>query len=259
VKKLRKIFQLPQATPEALLFSYSHQLREISQPAKTPVCPTSEFLQSPVKSAFKRLILETPLYQHLLLTMSSTPTSDLSNADCERGHVSQRPPISYAPSKEETAMKASRETIKMKTPEGEVKVAVLGNSPGAEEYLQHINNFIRMLGRKKIEEDMLKLAKAVIGSKAQVRKLKTAPQGEKPAEKTTRLGQLEAATKKLVEAEVFEDAKMATVYDLFCKILKEDPELQWDRIVKDMHTKDPWEDLKGIKHGGIRMRSSKSL
>jgi len=156
-------------------------------------------------------------------------------------------------------MKASRETIKMKTPEGEVKVAVLGNSPGAEEYLQHINNFIRMLGRKKIEEDMLKLAKAVIGSKAQVRKLKTAPQGEKPAEKTTRLGQLEAATKKLVEAEVFEDAKMATVYDLFCKILKEDPELQWDRIVKDMHTKDPWEDLKGIKHGGIRMRSSKSL
>ncbi len=31
------------------------------------------------------------------------------------------------------------------TVEGEVKVAVLGDSPGAEEYLQHINNFIRML------------------------------------------------------------------------------------------------------------------
>jgi len=74
--------------------------------------------------------------------MSSTPTSDLSDADCEWGHVSQRPPILYAPSKEETAMKASRETIKMKTPEGEVKVAILGDSPGAEEYLQHINNFI---------------------------------------------------------------------------------------------------------------------
>jgi len=52
---------------------------------------------------------------------------------------------------------------------------------------------------------------------------------------------------------------MVTVYDLFCKTLKEDPELQWDRIVKAMHTKDPWEDLKGIKHGGILMRSSKSL
>jgi len=161
--------------------------------------------------------------------------------------------------KEEIAMKASRETIKIKTPEGEVKVAVPGDSPGAEEYLHHINNFIRMLGRKKIEEDMLKLAKTVLSLKAQVRKLKTAPQGEKPVEKTSRLGLLEAATTKLVEAEVCEDAKMATVYDLFRKTLKEDPELQWDRIVKDTHTKDPWEDLKGIKHGGVRMRSNKSL
>jgi len=158
-------------------------------------------------------------------------------------------------------MKASRETIKMKTPEGEVKVAVLGDSLGAEEYLQHINNFIQMLGRKKIELDMLKFAKAVIiiSPKALVRKLKTAPQGEKPAEKTAWLVLLEAATKKLMEAEVSEDAKVATIYNLFRKTMKEDPELQWDRIVTDMHTKDPWEDLKGIKHGGIRWRLSKSL
>ena len=73
-------------------------------------------------------------------------------------------------------MKASRETIKMKTPEGKVKVAVLGDSPGAEEYLQHINNFIQMLERKKIEEDLLKFTKAVLSPKALVRKLKTAPQ-----------------------------------------------------------------------------------
>ena len=123
----------------------------------------------------------------------------------------QRPPISYALSKDESSMKASRETIKMKTPEGEVKVAVLGDSPGAEEYLQHINNFIRMLERKKIEEDLLKFAKAVLSPKALVRKLKTAPQGERPAEKTVRLEQLKTATKKLMEAEVCEDAKMATV------------------------------------------------
>ena len=106
------------------------------------VCPTSEFLQLPVKSAFKRLILETPLYWHLLLTMISTPTSELNDTDCEKGHMSQQPPILYALSKDETAMKASRETIKMKTPGGEGKVAVLGDNPGAEEYLQHINNFI---------------------------------------------------------------------------------------------------------------------
>jgi hypothetical protein len=39
-------------------------------------------------------------------------------------------------------MKASRETIKMKTSEGKVKVAVLCNSPDTEEYLQHLNAFL---------------------------------------------------------------------------------------------------------------------
>ena len=155
----------------------------ISYLANPHVCATSKFLESPAKSAFKRLVLETPLYRHLLLTMSSAATSELNDADCEKGHVSQRPPISYATSKDEASIKASRETIKMRTPEGEVKVAVLGDSPGPEEYLQHISSFVRMLERKKISEDMLKLAKAVASLKAPVRRLTTAPTGEKPADK----------------------------------------------------------------------------
>jgi hypothetical protein len=93
--------------------------------------------------------------------MSSAATFELNNADCKKGHVSQRPPILYATSKDEALIKASRETIKMKTPEGEVKVAVLEDSPGAEEYLQHISSFVRMLERKKVTNDLLKLAKAV--------------------------------------------------------------------------------------------------
>jgi len=191
--------------------------------------------------------------------MSSTATSELNDADCEKGHVSQRPPISYATSKDEASIKASRETIKMKTSKGDVKVAVLGDSPGPEEYLQHISSFVRMLERKKISEDMLKLAKAVASLKAPVRRLTTAPAGEKPANKTVWLEKLEAAVNALVEANVHEDIKLETVYELFRKTLKEDPELQWDRIVTAMHTKDPWEDLKGAKHDGIRGKSSKSL
>jgi hypothetical protein len=142
----------------------------------------------------------------------------------------------YATSKDEALIKASRETIKMKTPEGEVKVAVLGNSPGPEEYLQHISSFVRMLERKKISEDLLKQAKVVASLKAPMRKLRAAPPGEKPAEKTVRLEQLKDVVDKLIEANVHEDAKLETVYNLFRKTLKEDPKLQWDRIVTDMHT-----------------------
>jgi hypothetical protein len=189
--------------------------------------------------------------------MSTTSTSELNNADCKKGHVFQRPPILYATSKDEASVKASRETIKMKTPEGEVKVAVLGDSPGPEEYLQHISTFVRMLEleRKKITDDLLKLAKAVASQNAPMRKLRTAPPGEKPADKTVRLEQLKDAVDKLVEAEIHEDAKLVTIYELFCKTLKEDPELQWDRIVTAMHTKDLWEVLKGAKHNGIRGKS----
>jgi hypothetical protein len=149
--------------------------------------------------------------------MSSTATSELNDADCEKGHVSQRPPISYATSKDEASVKASHETIKMKTSEGEVKVAVLGDSPGPEEYLQHISSFVRMLERKKVTDDMLKLAKAVASLRAPVRKLGVAPHGEKPAEKTARLELLKAAVDKLIEANIHEEAKLETVYELFRK------------------------------------------
>ena len=90
---------LPQATPEALLFFFGADREKgikILQETRIRLCPTSEFLQSPAKSAFKRLILETPLYQHLLLTMSSTPVSELTDQECEKGQLTQRPPIPYA-------------------------------------------------------------------------------------------------------------------------------------------------------------------
>ena len=44
-------------------------------------------------------------------------------------------------------------------------------------------------------------------------------------------------------------------YDLFRKLTKDDPEIQWDRIVNDVHTKNPWLDLRGVKHHGLRERS----
>ena len=156
-------------------------------------------------------------------------------------------------------MKASRETIKMKTSEGKVKVAVLGDSPGAEEYLRHLNTFTRMLVRKKLADDLTKCTKAVVSAAAAVRKYLKVPNGEKTSEKAERLLLLEPAKQELVTAEVAESANVATVCKLFRKGLKEDPELQWDRIVEDMHTNDPWEDLKGVKHEGLRRKSCLSL
>ncbi len=102
----------------------------------------SQLLERPAKSAFKHLILTTPLYQHLLLSMSSTPTShELSNADCEKGQVTQWPPIPYAVSKNGLLVSTLQETVKVKMPEGESKQTLLGNGADGEEYVKHLMPF----------------------------------------------------------------------------------------------------------------------
>jgi hypothetical protein len=99
----------------------------------------------------------------------------------------------------------------MKSAEGEVKVAVLGDSPGAKEYLQHLNAFSRMLARKKLADDLQKCAKAVVTATAAVRKHSKIPNGEKTSEKAQRLSLLEPAEKELVTSEVAEAVGVYTV------------------------------------------------
>ena len=52
---------------------------------------------------------------------------------------------------------------------------------------------------------------------------------------------------------------MPCLYDLFCKLTKDDPEIQWDCIVADMHSKNPWMDIRGVKHHGLHEKSHQSL
>jgi len=156
-------------------------------------------------------------------------------------------------------MKASRETVKVKTTEGEVKMAVLGNSSGSEEYLQHHNTCLRLLARKKWDEELAKLTKAVVTALALAKKLLKPPSEEMESGMAQRVSLFEAAVVAQTKAQDLESTKVGLVYNLFHKTLKEDPELQWDRIVDDMHAKNPWEDLRGVKHDGLRRKLMKSL
>jgi hypothetical protein len=94
---------------------------------------------------------------------------------------------------------------------------------------------------------------------ALVRKLSKTPSGEKGPETAERLKLMEAVKTELIRAEASETAKVGLVYELFRKSSKEDPKLQWDRIVNDVHATDPWEDLKGAKHDGLCRKSTQSL
>jgi hypothetical protein len=220
----------------------------------------SQLLGHPAKSTFKCLILTTLLCQHLLLSMSSTSTSyELSDADCEKGHVTQRLPIPYAVSKNGLLVSTLQETVKIEMPEGESKQSLLGDRGDGEEYVKHLMSFFCFMEKKGYEADLEAASKVTLGATTALKKLAKAQHGEKDPEKAERLTRVEAAKVRLIKAKVAESMLACLAYDLFCKLLRDEPKIQWDWIVTDMHIKNPWEDIKGVKHNSLRGKLQQSL
>ncbi len=192
--------------------------------------------------------------------MSSTPTSyELSDTDCKKGHVTQQPPIPYAVSKNDLLMSTSRETVKIKMPEGEFKQSLLGNGADGEEYVEHLMSFFHFMEKKGYKADLEVASKVTLGMTTALKKLAKAQHGEKDPSKAKRLTRVKAVKERLIEAKVMESTLACLAYDLFCKLLRDEPKIKWDQIVTDMHTKNPWEDIKGVKHNSLRGKLQQSL
>jgi hypothetical protein len=64
--------------------------------SKRPACLHSRLLHCAGRSTFKQLILSTPLSFAFIRNMSVPNDQELKDYKCERGKVTQRPPILYA-------------------------------------------------------------------------------------------------------------------------------------------------------------------
>jgi hypothetical protein len=102
-------------------------------------------------------------------------------------------------------------------------------------------------------------AKVTLSATTALKKLAKAQAGEKDPAKAKRLTKVEAEKVRLINAKVAESTLACLIYDLFCKLLRDKPKIQWDQIVTDMHTKNPWEDIKGVKHNSLHGKSQQSL
>jgi hypothetical protein len=99
--------------------------------------PLCGILQTPHKSLFKHLILETPLWQCAMSASLKSPPEGLKNAECKKGTPPIRLPIPYAPP---TNLHEKRETeqIKVELLDGmkfQMPTYGYGNN---KEYLVHI-------------------------------------------------------------------------------------------------------------------------
>jgi len=156
-------------------------------------------------------------------------------------------------------MMTTRGTVKIKMNEGEHKQAILGDGVDGEEYIKHLLSFNRLMEKKEHRADLAEAAKAVLKVSLTLKKHYKVPEGESDPSKAVRLIEVKAAERELTAAKVAESTITCLTYDLFRKLIKDDPKIQWDRIVTDMHTKNPWLDLRGVKHHGLREKSSQSL
>jgi hypothetical protein len=143
--------------------------------------------------------------------------------------------------------------------EGESNQSLLGNRADGEKYVKHLMSFFRFMEKKGYEADLEAASKVTLSATTALKKLAKAQPGEKDPAKANRLTKVEAAKVRLINAKVAESTLACLAYDLFRKLLRPKPEIQWDRIVTDMHTKNPWEDIKGVKHNSLRGKSQQSL
>ncbi len=162
---------------------------------------------------------------------------ELSNADCKKGHVTQRPPIPYAVSKNGLLVSTLQETVKIKTPKGESKQSLLGGGADREEYVKYLMSFSRFMEKKGYKADLEAASKVTLSPTTALKKLAKAQTGEKDPANAERLTKLEAVKVRLINAKVTESTLACLAYDLFCKLLRVEPKIQWDWIVTDMYTK----------------------
>jgi hypothetical protein len=86
--------------------------------AERPTCPTGLLLKCAGGPSFKQLIQGTKLNLILLRKMSVVGLDDIKDRDCERGEVTQLPPISYAQFKYPKWI-TKPDSIKVRLPKGD--------------------------------------------------------------------------------------------------------------------------------------------
>jgi hypothetical protein len=191
--------------------------------------------------------------------MSVVRSAKVKDSDCKRGKVTQRPPISYVQFKYPKWI-SEPDSIKVKLTGGDQYTCdLMNNASNTDTYLKWFQVYERVLGeknlrvpldattmeRKKLLEDMKKFLKV--------------SKKETPENKVVRELEVAATNLKLAEASAVHVTTIEACYDLFCQLLADDPQVQWDRIVREVHNNDPWIALDGTKIRGLQMKTSKLL
>jgi hypothetical protein len=219
---------------------------KISQPSKRPACPRSRLLHCAGRSTFKRLILSTPLSLAFVRIMSLPSDQELKDCECERGKVTHRPPIAYAQYRYKKYL-VELDKLKIKLLGGDTfLVELMGDASNAETYMKWYFNYLRIIVERKSGVKVQACADVLKSTFEDLKKPSRIPKRETDDQKAERELELAARNAKYnVTYSKHADA-IGVHYDLFRQLLADEPQVQWDCIVEDVHNKDPWTGLNGV-------------
>ncbi len=115
------------------------------------------------------------------------------------------------------------------------------------------------MGEKKLREKLNVVTKERKKLLEEMKKFLKVPKREAPELKVVRELEVAATRVKLMEASTVHVIAIGACYDLFRQLLADDPQVQWDRIVREVHKINPWTALNGMKNKGLRMKTSELL
>jgi hypothetical protein len=183
--------------------------------------------------------------------MSTTLKSPdrLNNAECEKGQLSNRPPIPYVPEMDIITPKEEPQSLKVKLPGNSHLNMPIYSRGNIKEYLTHIVAVLYIINQKGLGMKCRKLAKAAKRWSGALKNLLEAVGSQDTVSTNIDVQahkmDIEQTQQMLQDLQKAHNKAIAKTYKQLRNILSGDVHSQWDCICHKMHECDSWAGVNG--------------
>jgi hypothetical protein len=183
-----------------------------------------------------------------------SPPEGLKNAECEKGTPPVRPPIPYVPLTD-LLKKQETKQIKVEFPDGTKFQMPTYGSGNNKEYLVHVIANFRLAEQKGTAAEVKEAFAALAAVRKEMSPFFNFPEDETVAAKEARKKKLNKLNESLKAKKTIAVELAQKVYELFRCFVLGKAQTQWDRIMNEMHTKNPWIGVNGKSNKGVCLKS----
>jgi hypothetical protein len=187
-----------------------------------------------------------------------SPPEGLKSLECKKGKSFTQTPILYVPSLDLHEREETKQ-ITVKMPDGTNFQMVAFAYRNNEEYPIHVITVLGIVVQKEMASDIKKAWEAIVKGRREMKPYFEFPEDETEAAKKNWKQTLSEYKEILKTKNSVAIAKTQKAYEIFCSFVVDDSQTQWDKIVLEMHTMDPWIGVNGSSNKGPHVCSLPSF